>query len=332
MTSAWMVRAGRQGFLFDQFKEEAFVSMGLQLRSPTSALNNRDQLWDFARADYPSWSDQAISMAVGQLFRFANEIKIGDRVVTYDPRARSYLCGIVSGNCEYFPQSEQIALLYRRQVKWEHEKPRDNLSEAAQNSLGSISTLFAVSTAVVDELWSQSVTDPEPAGINSADVSPTFDPSYQHVAELGVEKIKDKLARLDWDSMQQLVAGLLRAMDYKTTVSPAGADRGKDIVASPDGFGFQPPRIVVEVKHRPSQRMGAPEIRSFMGGRRAHECGLYVSTGGFTQEAYYEAERASIPLTLMDFERLVAAVLENYHKFDERTRQILPLTQVYWPL
>jgi predicted Mrr-cat superfamily restriction endonuclease len=44
--------------------------------------------------------------------------------------------------------------------------------------------------------------------------------------------------------MQELVAGILRAMGYKTLVSPAGADRGKDIIASPDGFGFEPPRIV----------------------------------------------------------------------------------------
>lgn len=50
--------------------------------------------------------------------------------------------------------------------------------------------------------------------------------------------------------MQDLVAGLLRAMGYKTRVSPSGPDRGKDIVASPDGFGFESPRIVVEVKHR----------------------------------------------------------------------------------
>jgi restriction system protein len=47
--------------------------------------------------------------------------------------------------------------------------------------------------------------------------------------------------------MQQLVAGILRAMGYKTQISPPGVDRGKDIVASPDGFGFEHPRIVVEV-------------------------------------------------------------------------------------
>ena len=62
------------------------------------------------------------------------------------------------------------------------------------------------------------------------------------------EFIKDKITQLDWEEMQELVAGLLRAMGYKTRISPAGPDRGKDIIASPDGFGFEQPRIVVEVK------------------------------------------------------------------------------------
>jgi restriction system protein len=38
-------------------------------------------------------------------------------------------------------------------------------------------------------------------------------------------------------------------------------------VASPDGFGFESPRIVVEVKHRTGSAMGSQEVRSFLGGR-----------------------------------------------------------------
>jgi restriction system protein len=73
-------------------------------------------------------------------------------------------------------------------------------------------------------------------------------------------------------------------MGYKTLVSPAGADRGSDIIASPGGFGFEPPRIVIEVKHR-TARMGSNDIRSFLGGRHKDDRGLYVSTGGFTKDA-----------------------------------------------
>lgn len=47
---------------------------------------------------------------------------------------------------------------------------------------------------------------------------------------IAFEGIKDRINRLDWDEMQNLVAGVLRSMGYKTQVSPAGADREKDIM------------------------------------------------------------------------------------------------------
>ena len=142
---------------------------------------------------------------------------------------------------------------------------------------------------------------------------------------------RSKLDKLDWDEMQELVAGMLRAMGYKTKVSPAGPDRGKDIVASPDGFGFESPRIVVEVKHR-NAAMGADSIRSFLGGRHKDDKGLYVSTGGFTKDAQYEADRASIPISLMDLDGLVDGVLEHYEKMDAGVRAMIPLAKVYWPV
>ena len=52
--------------------------------------------------------------------------------------------------------------------------------------------------------------------------------------------------------MQELVAGLLRAMGYKTRVAKPGSHRGTDILASPDEFAFEQHRITVEVKHRNS--------------------------------------------------------------------------------
>jgi len=151
-----------------------------------------------------------------------------------------------------------------------------------------------------------------------------------NVKEQSKEYIKDRISRLDPYELQDLVAGVLRAMGYKARVSPPGADRGIDIIASPDGFGFEQPRIVVECKHRKTA-MGSQEIRSFLGGRHKDDKGLYVSTGGFTKEARYEAERANIPVTLMDLDQLVDAVIERYENMDTETRVLLPLVKVYWP-
>jgi restriction system protein len=56
------------------------------------------------------------------------------------------------------------------------------------------------------------------------------------------EFIEDQINDLDWKQMQELVAGILRAMGYRTTVSEPGPDRGVDVFASRDGLGLEEPR------------------------------------------------------------------------------------------
>ena len=145
------------------------------------------------------------------------------------------------------------------------------------------------------------------------------------------EFIKDMVNSLDAYEMQDLVAGLLRAMGYKTIVSLPGPDRGKDIIASPDGLGLEDPVIVVEVKHRKGS-MSSQHIRSFKGALKKTNKGVYVSTGGFSKDAKYEAERSEIPIILMDLDFLVRFIVQYYDKFDEDARSLIPLKKIYWPI
>jgi restriction system protein len=79
--------------------------------------------------------------------------------------------------------------------------------------------------------------------------------------------------------------------------------------------------------------MGPAEIRQFIGGRHAQNdrC-VFVSTGGFTTEAKYEAERSSVPLTLVDSDELVALLIDYYETTDAETRTLVPLRKTYWPV
>lgn len=143
------------------------------------------------------------------------------------------------------------------------------------------------------------------------------------------ELIKDKIMSLNWKEMEELVAGILRSMGYKATVSEGGPDRGKDIEASPDGLMLTEPRILVEVKHRDGQ-MGSKEVRSF-GAVLRQQKGLFISTGGFSKDAKYEAERCEKQMTLVDADRLVQLVIDNYDNFDMDTKLLVPLAKIYWP-
>jgi len=143
--------------------------------------------------------------------------------------------------------------------------------------------------------------------------------------------IKDKVAALLPEEMEELVASILRAMGYKAKVSPKGPDRGVDVIASPDGLGLTQPRIKAEVKHRDGS-MGAPAIRGFIGALRDGDSGLFVSTGGFTREARYEADRSTFPLTLVDLDDLADLIVSHYESFDLEGRALVPLVRIYWPV
>ena len=143
---------------------------------------------------------------------------------------------------------------------------------------------------------------------------------------------KNKLLSLAPDDMEELVAAVLRALGYKARVTPKGPDRGRDVIASPDGLGFQSPRVIAEVKHRPKEPIGANTVRGFLGGLREGDRGLFVSTGGFTREANYEAERASFPVTLVDLDQLATLVVEHYENFDLDGRIWSRSSVVYWPV
>jgi restriction system protein len=330
-----MVRAGTGGRFATVFRQNSYVSIGWRKLGDLTEVKSREELLDMVAKTYPETRDQTRLMWAGQLYRFVRVFQIGDRVVTYDPGARIFLCGTITGDYVYDGTAEFEEAMNRRAVSWSHERKKDSLSALAQNSLGAISTIFKVSDATVAELWNEGhVAEVAPAKAVAAGEQDTVSLSalsFEQLSTAAQEAISDKIANLDPYQMQELVAGLLRAMGYKTVISKPGADRGRDIIASPDGFGFQDPRIVVEVKHRPGERMGAPELRSFLGGRHPADKGLYVSTGGFTNEARYEAERANIPLTLIDFDGLIAAIVDNYDRFDEQSRQLLGLRAVYWP-
>lgn len=328
----WMVRAGERGFRFEDFKEKSVVCIGWKEVGNLAGLASRETMKKKLAAVFPDWTPYELGGSAGQLYRFAHEIKDGETVITYDTASRVYLVGQVKGGYEYTPGLVDGQPNIRR-VAWVGEISRDALSVPSRNSLGSTLTVFSVPTEVVKEMIA-SLGEGGKKTTQPADevfINDQVDDLFKDQQMKSLEFIKDRVIALKWDEMQELVAGLLRAMGYKTRISPSGSDRGKDIVASPDGLGFEDPRIVVEVKHR-SAAMGSQEIRSFLGGRHANDKGLYVSTGGFSKEARYEAERAAIPLTLMDLDDLVKTLLEHYEKMDVDMQRLIPLRKIYWPV
>ena len=333
----WLVRAGKNAIFIDDFRANSVVAIGWRETGPIPPTADDDFLTELFDRTFATAKPGSRRVWQAQVRRFLTEVHPGDPVATYDPNTRVYLLGTVEGQ----PEWRDGPLPRARAVRWTHQALRDGLTVDTRNGLGSIATFFRASQETSDELWAKAV----PLGSAAADAPPptTVQPPLtedsetavtilrEEVREKAEQFIEDRIASLDWQQMQELVAGILRAMGYHATVAADGSDRGVDIFASPDGLGLQEPRIFVEVKHR-SGAMGADELRSFLGGRRAGDRCLYVSTGGFTKEARYEADRAVVPLTLVTLPKLRELLLQHYERLDPAARALVPLQRLYWPV
>ncbi|HTL89483.1 MAG TPA: restriction endonuclease [Leptolyngbya sp.] len=336
MSNIWFVRAGKESIYAEDFIQKEVIAIGWTDLGKIDKTLTKANLIPLYQQAYPTQSDGSIQNGVSQVIRFMQEVKVGDAVMTHDRDKQMYYIGVITS--EYRWQPEIIPDLPRsREVEWKHQVPRGLLSSDTKNTLGAIQTLFLVRGKAAAEIESQQQAIEQASSVLTS-LSISNQTQEQNDLERDVraellekseQAIEDRIVRLQWDQVQELCAGILRAMGYRTTVSPRGSDRGVDVFASPDGLGLEEPRIFVEVKHRPNSSMGSQDIRSFIGGRSASDRCLYVSTGGYTKEARYEADRSSIPITLLGIVELRKLFVDNYEKLDEEVKSLIPLKRIH---
>lgn len=332
----WLVRAGRGAEFIDAFVEQGVVGLCFDDGSKLPGGVTKEQILDRVNAANPEEKKLANQMRAAQQARFVIEIQTGDSVVTYDPGSRDYLLGEIASGYVYLKDAG-TDYCHARRVKWQKRASRDELAVETRNTLGAIQTVIQVNESAAKDITAhaRSFNDTKhtPALQEAkGNAAPPDEEWFREQIAKADEFVEDRINRLDWQDMQELVAGLLRAMGYKTRVAPPGPDRGVDIFASPDGIGLQEPRIFVEVKHRTKTAIGSREIRSFLGGRKAGDKCLYVSTGGYSKEAKLEADRAHVALTLLGLPDLRGLLVEYYEKLDPAVAKLVPLQRIYLPV
>jgi len=323
-----MIRAGRAGKFFEEFEEGNYVSIGWNTLGTLNQYSDKESIKTAYIETYGNEKPSRTGNAVAMIRKFKDEIKKNDLVISYSPEQREYIIGRDLGQYVYKENAED-EYAQRRKVSWIGKIARDKFSQKSKNTLGSVLTLFSLNSEVVEEILA--ILEGKVLVSESIDeVEGEFEILRDQAVSQSHEFIKDKIQTLLPEELEELTAAVLRAMGYKAKVSPKGPDRGVDVIASPDGLGLTTPRIKAEVKHR-NGSMGAPVIRGFLGALRDGDSGLFVSTGGFTKEARYEAERATIPVTLIDIDDLADLVVVHYENFDLSGRALIPLVRIYWP-
>ena len=139
--------------------------------------------------------------------------------------------------------------------------------------------------------------------------------------------LKELSRNLKGYALEEFVADLLRAMGYRTTVSPQGGDSGIDITAYKDEL---PPRILVQVKSQDSD-IKETTIQSLKGAMREGDYGLFVTLSNYTKSAQKYLESTPIIRGINGTE-LVDLILKYYEDLDIKYKKMIPLKMVYIPV
>lgn len=333
----WMVRAGQGASVLDDFFENDIVAIGWNELGKISKDTNYEELRNHIANTYPEFSKGKVSQVLSQVWHFYKIFKPGDLVVTYDPSERAYYIGTIKSS---YHHSTTYKFHHFRNIEWEVGPHfRDELTPESKNILGSIRTIFEVPQQVFEDLeHAHPAYTPDEDWEDMAELHEQYQKEEEDriaadIVSRSTEFIKDQIVKLNWEEAEEVVAGILRAMGYKTRMTSKGSDLGSDIMASSDGLGMVEPIIKVEVKHKvkSKEKVSAPDIRNFIGGLRNSTKGIYFSTTGFSKEAQYETERANFHITLMDLELLVETLVDNYEVLDPEIKAIVPLKRIYWP-
>lgn len=329
MTAFWGIHNNERSL---DLVGEGFVSVGWEELGDLSQIPlDRDALKSRLAAAYPSAKPGALPVWAGLLWRFMHDIQIGDYVISPRKSDRTLSFGVIDSDFYVEPGAELHP--NRRRVHWiKTGVSRDEFSKAALNEIGSALTLFRVKTNVDEFLRYFSI--PEAA---SAPFLPAVDvvelaedePTAERVETYARDFVVDILRHMDPYRFEHFVAGVLRAMGYRATVTVASGDGGVDVVASRDPLGIEPPIIKVQCK-RMTSTVGAPDVQR-LAGALAHggsELGVFVTLGTYSTDALH-LERTRQDLRLVNGKQLIDLVLEHYEQLDAEWKRTLPLRRVY---
>mgnify|MGYP004532853775 CR=1 FL=1 len=307
------------------FLKDNLIAIGWHEMGDLSKIEaNRDAFKEKYTATYPDAKKGSIATGAGMLYRFCHEAQVGDYVVFPSKINREVNIGVVEG--EYIYDSSQPDYVQTRKVKWLKHLPRTVFSQGALYEIGSAMSFFTVKN-YADEFMAALDKD-----FKKNYSSDNEDESIGATAEDIIESTKDfilkELSRqLKGYDLESFVADLLRAMGYRTTVSPQGGDSGIDITAYKDEL---PPRILVQVKSQDGD-IKETTIQSLKGAMREGDYGLFVTLSNYTKNAQKYLESTPIIRGINGTE-LVDLILKYYDDLSEKYRKMIPLKRVYIPV
>ena len=285
-------------------------------------MPNREAYVEKYISVYPDAKKGNVSTSAGMIYRFVNEMQIGDYVVFPSKSDRMINIGVIEGDYQYSPSA--IEYPQQRRIKWIKHLPRTVFSQGALYEIGSFLSLFSVKNYADEFLTALDKDFNKESLSEDISVGATADEIIESTKDFILKELSRQLKGYD---LEEFVADLLRAMGYRTTVSPHGGDSGIDITAYKDEL---PPRILIQVKSQDGD-IRESTIQSLKGAMREGDYGLFVTLSNYTKNAKKYLESTPIIRGINGTE-LVELILLYYDKLSKRYQNIIPLQMVYIPV
>ena len=322
----WTVRAGKYGQQEQTCLDANLITIGWDELPDFKTFKTRDDLLDSYQKEYQQ-SNVKAGIAVGQIWRFANEIANGDIVALPSKFQPVIHIGKVTGDYKY----EKIKdVAHWRAVKWLQSIPRAAFDQDILYSFGSLLTVSQVSREKAAERVFALATGKKMTTLHEDTVEPEEDFNVERFVKDQIMKVIDR--KFKGHAFAKLVEQILQAQGYTTQLSPPGADGGLDILAASGTLGFEQPRICVQVKSTTSQ-VDVKILRELQGVMRKvkAELGLLVSWSGFNNKVLSEAKEEFFFIRLWSADDILENIFKYYDKFSDEFKTELPLKR-FWLL
>jgi restriction system protein len=331
--AVWLVRAGGDGAQEDLALEQNIVLIGWWELPDLSAIKTREVLEKMCREQYDDRNPNTVTNHIGQIWAFIGRISEGDLVVLPLKRRAAIAIGRVTGPYKHRPDLPREAQ-HTRSVEWiRQDMPRSGFDQDILYSFGAFMTVCQIQRNDAENrikallAGKPTPTMPLPNSTNEAESQDVQVDLERYSRDLIIKHLSQKFRG---HALERLVGEVLRAKGYHVQITEAGADGGLDILAGRGPFGFDPPRLGVQVKSsdQPVDVTVLRNLNGTLGGFKAEQ-GLLVAWGGFKGSVLAEARRSFFNIRLWNADDLVDALLENYDKLPEELKTELPLKRIW---
>lgn len=284
----WLVRTGRYGEHEARFIEDGRIYLTWEdlTESDMSGIPDFDGIKQLLQKRYPGEGPRKIGNWTGQVWAFVVAMKPGDWIVVPSKTSATIAIGEVFTSYAFDPNAEPI-YRHSRQIKWLNTAvPRSAFDQDLLYSFGALLTICEIRRndaekrvrAMAQKAWQSAlpaVSIPTKSSNSAESLGDSADVDLEQLARDSIAKLI--IQKFKGHGMARLVEAVLKAQGFTTHLSPEGPDKGIDILAAGGSFGFDRPRICVQVKSgdSPADR---PEFTQLIGAMQSVNAdqGLFV--------------------------------------------------------